>query len=377
MQIIYTQAGKFGGAGIGNIAYYFARALHQAGFLKQAIVAYEGKHDIPKPYIRSFPWMRIVARLMRDNHPIRDTVFDKAASYTLSSADIFHGWSHQCLQSLQRAKDLGAITFVERQNSHDNFQYKLVQEEYNHWGFEKFQAVRPLGITRGLTEFELADFITVPSKFVYDSFITEGVDENKLFLVPYGVDIQKFYPSPEKRDNSIFRLLFVGQVGLRKGVPYLLKAWQQLNLPNAELWLAGRVVPSAEQIIIPYTQDLSIRFLGHVSDMQSLYHQVDTFVLPSIEEGSALVTYEAMACGLPLIYTFNTGAVARNGIEGIEIPIRDVTALAAAIETLYLDSSLRQELGKAGQKRAKQFTWQLAGEKLIDAYATALQRKER
>lgn len=377
MQVIYTQAGKFAGAGIGTIAYYFVRSLYCAGFLKQAIVAYENSHDIPKQYIRSFPWMRFVARVARDNHPLRDTIFDKATATQISPADIFHGWSHQCLHSLQKAKNLGAVTFVERQNSHDAYQYQLVQQEYDLWGFDKFRAVRPLGLRRGLSEFELADFITVPSKFVYDSFLAEAVDPQKLFLVPYGVDTQKFFPPKKKDKNSTFRLLFVGQVSLRKGVPYLLQAWQKIKLPRAELWLAGRIVPSIQHIISPYLSDPTINFLGHVTNVLSIYHQADAFILPSIEEGSALVTYEAMACGLPLIYTFNTGAVARDGIEGLEIPIRDVFTIAEAIEKLYQNASLRQDLGQAGIQRVKSFTWQLAGQQLIQTYQTALQRKEK
>ena len=375
MQVIYTQAAKFAGDGIGTIAYQFVHALNQAGLLHQAIVAYEGTHDIPKPYIRSFPWMKLVARLARDNHPIRDIIFDKAASRYISTIDIFHGWSHQCLDSLKRARELGAVTFVERQNSHDQYQHQLVQQEYDRWGFTKFQAVRKSGMERGLIEYELADFITVPSQFVYDSFLAHGINTKKLFLIPYGVNTQKFFLSKVKKDKAVFRLLFVGQVSLRKGIPYLLQAWQQLKLPHAELWLSGRIAPSTQEFVTPYFTDDSIHFLGHVSNVLSLYHQADVFILPSIEEGSALVTYEAMACGLPLVFTHNTGAVAHDGIEGIKIPIRDTQAIAQAIEKLYRDAELRRELGQAGRKQMKLFTWQKAGQQLINAYYAALQRK--
>jgi len=374
MRVIYTQAAKLAGAGIGSIAYQHVKGLHECGFLRKAIIAYEGQHHLPKTCIQSFLWMRLVARLARDNHPIRDAIFDAAAARYITECDLFHGWSQQCIHSLKKAKQRGAVTFVERQNSHNRNQYELVQGEFDKWGFKGYRAIRPRGMERGLAEYETADYISVPSKFVYDSFLREGFEPERLFLIPYGVDIEMYKPDSDKiKKNNAFRLLFVGQVSLRKGVPYLLQAWQRLKLPDSELWLAGRIVPDAEMVIQPYLKESSIKFLNHVQHVETLYNQVDAFVLPSIEEGSALVTYEAMASGLPLIFTANTGTVARNKKEGLEVPIRDSEGLAQAIEQLYEDKSLRHKLGQAGRKRAEEFTWQKAVQKLIKAYQSVLE----
>lgn len=373
MRVIYTQAAKFAGPGIGTIAYHFVRGLHRAGHLHRAIVGYAARHDLPWDKVITFPWMRVVARLARDNLPLRDAVFDRVAARYLEPCDIFHGWSHQCLMSLQRARELGAVTFVERQNSHDRHQYRLLKEEFERWGFHGYEPVRPWGMRRGLAEYAQADFITVPSRFAYDSMVAEGIPEERLFLVPYGVDVERFQPGTPPAD--VFRLLFVGQVSLRKGIPYLLAAWQRLRLPGAELWLVGRITPDATHVVRPYRDDPTIRFLGHLPDTAPIYRQASAFVLPSIEEGSALVTYEAMASGLPVIFTYNTGAVARDGIEGIQVPIRDVDALAEAIERLYRDRDLRQEMGRAGRRRAEAYTWEAATARLIAAYEEALRRR--
>ncbi len=373
MRVIYTHAAKFAGAGIGSIAYQFVRTIHRAGYLERAIVGYAANHDLPPEKVVTFPWMRVIARLARDNQPLRDATFDRVAARFIRPCDIFHGWSHQCLHSLRRAKALGAVTFVERQNAHDRVQYRLVGEEFERWGFRGHEPVRPWGMRRGLAEFETADFITVPSRFAYESMLAEGIPEARLFLIPYGVDVTRFTPGEPPRD--VFRLLFVGQVSLRKGVPYLLQAWERLRLPQAELWLAGRVTPDAQRVVAPYRNHPTIRFLGHVRDVPAVYRQASAFVLPSIEEGSALVTYEAMAAGLPLIFTYNSGAVARDGVEGIQVPIRDVDALAAAIERLYREPDLRREMGRAGRQRAEAYTWEAAGERLLAAYREALHRK--
>ncbi len=373
MRVVYAISTKFAGAGIGSIAYQFVRYIHRAGFLEKAVVGYEAAHDIPRERVRSFPWMRVVARLARDYAPVRDTVFDLVATRAIPPCDIFHGWSHQCLYSLQRAKARGAITFVERPNSHDLYQDRLLREEYERWGYRPPRRMRAWGIRRGLKEYNLADYITVPSAFAYKSMVAEGIPEERLFLVPYGVDVKRFRPGtpPSLR----FRLLFVGQVSLRKGVPYLLQAWEQLRLREAELWLVGRITPDARRVVAPYRDHPTIRFLGHVTDTPSVYQQASAFVLPSIEEGSALVVYEAMASGLPVIFTPHTGAVARDAIEGFEVPIRDVDALAASIERLYKDKTLRVEMGRAARERALEFTWEAAGHRLVEAYRRAIALK--
>jgi len=374
VEAIYTCAATFAGAGIGYTAYQRVRNIHKAGCLKEVITGYTQRQPhVPSSKILTFPWMRIVAWLTRDANVIRDLIFDRAASWFVQPCDVFHGWSDQCLFSLRRARALGAVTFVERPNSHPRSQQQLLEEEFSRWGYVAHKPVDPVGMKRALAEFEEADFITVPSKFAYDSMIAEGVPKEKLFLIPYGVDTQRFRPgSPPV---GTFRLLFVGQVSLRKGVPYLLEAWQRLHLPHAELWLVGRVMPNIRHAISSFLTDQTIRFLGHRKDPSPLYQVASAFVLSSIEEGSALVTYEAMASGLPLIFTPNCGAVSRDGIEGIQVPIRDVDALAAAIERLYEDPGLAREMGQAGRRRAEDFTWEAVGPLLLSAYRKALRTR--
>ena len=79
-----------------------------------------------------------------------------------------------------------------------------------------------------------------PTEQARDSFRAEGVPEPKLITVPNGVDLDRFRPAADRTPHP-FRALFVGQIGFRKGVPYLLQAWQRLGWRDAELWLAGKV----------------------------------------------------------------------------------------------------------------------------------------
>jgi glycosyltransferase involved in cell wall biosynthesis len=189
-------------------------------------------------------------------------------------------------------------------------------------------------------------------------------------VTPRAADDTAFYPaaSPPER----FAVLFAGDIGLRKGLPYLLEAWDRLALPGAELWLAGRVRSDGRFLAERYGQRDDVRFPGHVADMPALYRQASICVLPSLSEGSAKVLYEAMASGLPIVYTTACGAVAQNGVEGIQVPARDVDALALAIERLYQDADLRRAMGQAGVRLMAEYTWEHARARWLRLYHSLL-----
>jgi glycosyltransferase involved in cell wall biosynthesis len=220
-----------------------------------------------------------------------------------------------------------------------------------------------------LEEFELAHRIIVPSDFVRDTFREEGVPEAKLVLIPRAVDIARFRPAGEAPTR--FRAIFVGAIGHRKGVHYLLDAWQRLALPDAELLLAGGVQAEIAPLVARHEGKLGVRCLGHV-DPLPLYQSGSIFVFPSLSEGSAKVTYEAMACGLPVVVTPNAGSVARDGVDGFVVPVRDAEALAEGIGTLYRDPELRRVMGRAARTRAEAYTWEHYRARILAAYADAL-----
>ena len=163
-----------------------------------------------------------------------------------------------------------------------------------------------------------------------------------------------FAGSAPKPARSGLRLLFVGHIGQRKGIRYLLEAVRRLG-PDVSLTLVGRVVcdPAA---LAPF-RDV-FRHVPHVPfhEVHTLFQDADVFVYPSLHEGSAFATYEALASGLPVITTPNAGSVVRHGEDGLIVPIRDVDALIAAIARLR-DPDLRAAMAAAARARAEGFTW--------------------
>lgn len=284
----------------------------------------------------------------------------KICAKNISDCDVFIGWSGSSLEAIVAAKSLGKLSILERGSSHFTYQQKILGDES--------QLTKSIGhktnyITwqRELLEYELADYISVPSHFVRDSFIKYGIPSNKLLVNPYGVNLDSF--SPGIKDDNVFRIIFVGDACARKGFHYLLQAFNELDLPDSELVHLGNI----EKAMIPYIEKYNnkrIKMMGHVpqSELNNFYSQASVFVLPSLEDGMAMVQFQAMACGIPIISTTNSGAedhlVTQNGKEGFIIPIRSVEAIKENINYLYNNESVRSKMGNEAFKRVSgNFSW--------------------
>jgi glycosyltransferase involved in cell wall biosynthesis len=201
----------------------------------------------------------------------------------------------------------------------------------------------------------------VPSDFVKQTLVAEGVDESKIRIIPFGTDLTLFHP-PEKRGGKTVVFLFVGGLTARKGLPVLLEAWRKLALPDAELWLAGSgSLPMSESASLPPT----VKMLGPQGrqEVASLMRQADVFVFPSFFEGLAQVQIEAQATGLPLIATHEAGAadLIQEGTTGFLIRAGDMEALAVRIQRLAQDASLRQQMQQSALVARDRLSWRIYG----------------
>lgn len=214
-------------------------------------------------------------------------------------------------------------------------------------------------------ETALADYILAGSDFCKNTLIQNGVEPDKIKVVPYGFDPKIFFPQKERARTDKFRILFVGSIGQRKGIKYLLEAFRQLKLPKAELLLVGNIQGSGNGLL--GYRDL----FTHVSNVphhmvHKYFQESDIFVFPTLLEGSVIVSYEALGCGLPVITTPNAGSVVRDGVDGYIVPIRDIDALKEKILTLYENPGLRAEMSANAAQRALDFTWDKYHERIGD-----------
>ena len=161
----------------------------------------------------------------------------------------------------------------------------------------------------------------------------------------------------------------MGQVGLRKGIPYLLQAFAGLQHPRKRLRIVGAVQDHIREVLRRLPQD-HVEFLGtqpqaEVARYMSSSH---VMILPSIEEGLALVLGQAMACGCPVIASTNTGAedLFRDGVEGFIVPIREPETLRAHMQQLADDLPLQRRMSEAALKRVQSLGgWQEYGDRWV------------
>jgi glycosyltransferase involved in cell wall biosynthesis len=175
-------------------------------------------------------------------------------------------------------------------------------------------------------------------------------------VIPYAADCRSFRPLAGKRPGADCTFLFAGGISQRKGIKYLLEAWRRIRRPGWRLQLLG-ALPADTGALAPYL-DL-VEPLGRVShaEMPERMAAADVFVFPSLFEGSAVVTYEALACGLPSVVTPDAGSVVRDGIEGFIVTPRNIDDLADRMEQLGLDPELRAQMAGAARSRALAFDW--------------------
>lgn len=205
---------------------------------------------------------------------------------------------------------------------------------------------------RELREWELADKILVPSDYVKKGIESEGIDRNKIELLHYGfsssypIDFVKEEIDKKFNDNSNkpITILFAGNAGFRKGLHDIISVASKLQNENIKFLIAGKIENEFSQLHTRVPGN--IEFLGKISksDLIQQYRAADVFLFPSYLEGSALVTFEAMSMGLPLITTSQAGSIVSNHIDGYIVNAGDINALKEKIQQLSNDKELRYRM---------------------------------
>src|SRR6266436_2570343 len=380
--LLYSIFARIGGSGLDTDAFETLRASYRGGFLGKAIAYDNRQKEIPASLIHSLRWhpVRLISFFDRPYYyGAKKKYLDWIASRQLATGryDLFHSWSGDCLRSLQVAKRLGIPSIVEIPTWHrDGGKQKIHQPDKSKPTgdvprFERWKNRLLLQRKRFVREYELADLLLVLSDKAAKTFRVRGFPEEKLFYLPRGVDAERFKPGPRPEK---FRAVFAGALIKRKGIQHLLEAWHRLNLRDAELWLIGFVHDEAKPFLQEFWRD-NIRVVGFVRDPENYLNQGTIHVFPSQWEGSAKVTYEAAACGLPQITTREAGDVVRDGKDGIIVRPGDVEAIAAALEHLYRYPEIVERMGSAARRRVvENFTWDHFRTRLLDAYEIAMHK---
>lgn len=375
MRVIISVGGRFH-------AFFLARQLWQRDALEKLITSYPRsaarEYGIPAEKVRALVgkevlfriWRRLPA-VLRSGYDLRfwaGELFDRQASREITACDLFIGWSGFSLRALRRARALGAVTILQRGSTHIVYQREILRREFARLGITP-NLPSERTVEKELAEYGEADYIEVPSSFARRTFEEQGVAPSRIIQAGRGVDLSRFRPVP--KEDDVFRIIYAGRLSIRKGVHCLLEAFSALGLAKAELWLIGDLSDEIRPFLKEYNG--SFKWLGgkRESELSRYYSQGSVFVLPSLEEGLAMVQVQAMACGLPVISTPNAGAedIIEEGREGFIIPAGDVEALKDKISRLYLDPALCRRLGRAAREKAlRSHSWEDYGEMIFRLY---------
>lgn len=267
----------------------------------------------------------------------------------------FFGYNTGCLETMRWLNQRGVPTVVGQIDT-GRVDEDLVREENERWpDWSTLPGRIPEAFHQRISEeWEAASLVLVNSQWSRDALIGQGVPAEKMVVVPLAYEAGA-QPRAPRVPGAPLRVLWLGNVILRKGIPYLLEAARLLESTDIRFTIAGTLYISEEKAA---NAPSNVEFLGRVprAETAALYAQCDLFVLPTISDGFAITQLEAMAHGLPVIATPNCGQVVTPGVDGEIVPIRDGAALAEAILKFDKDRERLHAMSQAALEKSRQFS---------------------
>jgi glycosyltransferase involved in cell wall biosynthesis len=333
---------------------------------------------VPRHKVRQLVWpealQKVLGRLgiLSSEHSwyVHNYVFDLIASRSIPNSSIVHFVNSIGLITAKRARKWHATLICDCRGEHPSFQEGILKDEAQRCGVESSAQFGRSYRDKQLEELEISDHIIVSSTYAKQTFLARGFPSEKVHILHYGVEPNLFHPV--RKDDDVFRVIYVGQITFRKGIQYLLEAFAKLNLPGAELLLVGGVDPRFRPILARYAGSfVHVPPLALV-DLIGQYGRSSIFAMPSLADSFGLVVLEAMACGLPALISQNTGAadLVSQGKHGFIVPIRDVRAIQDAILTVYESPDLLATLSANAAELGRAHSWGRYGRDAVSLYRT-------
>lgn len=380
MRILYSFPHPIGDPGIGTTAMQEVLGLLARGH-DVTVMATSANKQSPKPpkliSTMGFGGVRVPHRILGMDRAMayHDSRVARHLGRRRGAYDIVHCWPGATLSTARVAAKIGTPALREVPNTHTENAYDVVGQLCRDLGIElppgSSHRHNPARLARESAEYDQAFRLLVPSDSVAETFRARGFPEEKLLRHRYGFDPTVFKP-PAERAPGPLQALFLGAVGPRKGLHVALQAWVRSKASaTGRFAIYGRMEAAYRAVIEPYLGAPGVEMHEFTSDVSGALQASDVLLLPSFEEGSALVTYEAQGCGvIPLVSTA-TGAMCIDGVTGLVHPTGDVDALVAHLDGLSDDSGRRERMRSAILDRRDSLTWAAAAERLEACYESA------
>jgi glycosyltransferase involved in cell wall biosynthesis len=276
---------------------------------------------------------------------------------SLEPGDIAHIWPAADPQVYRSARAAGFTVVAEAVNTMMSSARQILDEEYESLGLKPTHGITDRRIALQEERYANATAIFAPSPAVEASL--RGRSGAGLVLpASYGTWVPRTRPPrPERRPNAPVTVLFTGTACVRKGIHKVLGLWPSLPR-NIHLRIAGAVEPAIAEMFADVLSLPNVSAIGFTRDMATEYQNADLALLPSLEEGDPLVTYEACAAGLPMVAT-PIGA-GRIGDETGCISILETGSpeeLRNRIITLASDADQRRALADRAWTAVQDYDW--------------------
>lgn len=380
LRVLYSFPHSLGAPGIGTTAYHQVQALAEAGH--RVTVWSRSVQRLPDAVSVHRTWSLAGRRL-----PTRAVGYDRVLAWhdaataralgpRRSAFDVVHVWPSSARATARAARAAGVPCVREVPNTHTRAALRAVERERARLGLPTLpDAVRAADARRADREDEemaLVDALLAPSEVVRESLLAAAVPSARVLRHRYGYDPSAF-PAPAEPARAAGRALtaaFVGRCDPRKGLHHALAAWHRSGAAqHGRLLVAGAFADrDYRRMLQPLLDHPSVEVRGFSADPAEVYRDADVLVLPSVEEGSALVTYEAQAMGCALLVSDASGAVVEDGVQGLVHRAGDVDALTAHLRAVLTRPGLLDGLRAGALAQAPGLTWSAAGAALAEAY---------
>lgn len=389
MRILYSYPLRLGVQGIGATAWYQVDGLIKRGHevdvmcasCERRLAGEVGVLETLKPFGIRLP-LKVIGRANATR--IHDMRVASAIQNGKTEYDILHAWPSGALLSLRAAKSRSIPSVVERQSANTRYVYERAAQECSTLGMSiprgHYSRMSRRKLSRQEQEFHLASALLCPSDFVIQTFTDAGFAKDRLVRHRYGFDPQIFrvrslemtHRSPER-----FSLLYVGQLSPLKGVHYALEAWlrsEPAQTGRGTFTLLGSIVKGYQEVIGDMLSVPTVDWRGPVENVPDFMAEADALIIPSLAEGSALVSYEARASACVLLVSTNSGAECDDEIDALVHVPGDIEKIVDDIDRLATDHRLLSNLSGNSLRHAENATWSAAAESLELAYSETIRR---
>lgn len=363
--------------GSAEVPYQLAKALAKRG---HQVTVYTGDYKLGLEYIHSSPEIEVhpfKTWLGMAKFYITPGIINKARE-EIRRFNVVHLHNYRTFQNIivfHYIKKYGVPYVLQAHGSLPRImsRQKLKQMYDNIWGYRLLKgASRVIAVT----------------KVEAEQYKSMGVSEDKVEIIPHGIDLSEFDNLPARGgfrkkyglSDSEKIILYLGRIDTTKGLDLLAKTFTGLSkgVDNARLVITGPddgYLPALKKLIKELKIEEKVLFTGPLygQDKLNAYVDADVYVLPSFYEIFGITVLEALACGTPVIITDRCGlADVINGQVGLVVPY-DQDQLQDALLRLLTDDDLREGFGKRGKSLVrKKFNWTKIAEQVEKMYQEIL-----